>query len=112
MTPAEIMKLYRADVSYGIASIIVFGGGLLLAFAVGKPSAFYMENWVFQLKGWLYLVLGALSIKPTAFFMKNRKSEEEIIAVPKSVFILIRYEMALIVFMPVLAVLMARGYGL
>jgi putative membrane protein len=112
LTPTQIRRLFRLDIIYGMAAILVLAAGFMLIYGVGKPSQFYVDNWVFNLKGSLFLLLGVLSIKPTAFYMKNRKSEAEWVTVPPSIVKIVRIELVLLMFIPLFAVFMAKGIGL
>jgi putative membrane protein len=87
--------------------------GLTLWFGnVGKSSAFYSKNWIFHTKITLFALIGILSIHPTVFFIRKRKgSADEVIAIPKSVFWMLRLELLLLAIIPLLAGLMARGVG-
>ena len=112
MSGAEIKKLAKIDLFYGIAAIVVLLAGLSLWFWVGKPAVIYTRNFLFHIKLTLFLVLGILSIFPSIFFMKNKKKDETQIKVPKSIFLIIRIELLILVIIPLLAVLMSRGYGM
>ena len=113
MTRRELGKIARIDAVYGIAALTLLGAGLTLWLSdIGKPTEFYSRNWIFHTKISLFLLIGILSIYPTIFFIKQRKgSQEESVNVPKSVFTLLRLELALLVIIPLLAGLMARGVG-
>lgn len=113
MTRREIGRLARIDAGYGIAALTLLGAGLTLWLGgIGKPTEFYSRNWIFHTKISLFLLIGILSIYPTIFFIKQRKgSQEESVNVPKSVFTLLRLELVLLVIIPLLAGLMARGVG-
>ncbi|MDV3307545.1 MAG: DUF2214 family protein [Cyclobacteriaceae bacterium] len=113
MTRREIGRLARIDAVYGIAALTLLGAGLTLWLGgIGKPTEFYSRNWIFHTKISLFLLIGILSIYPTIFFIKQRKgSQEESVNVPKSVFTLLRLELVLLVIIPLLAGLMARGVG-
>lgn len=105
-----IKKLSIIDAIYGVAAILIVVTGLTMWFAVGKGADFYNTNPVMHLKFTLFVVLGILSIFPTIFFIKNRKGDqEEIVAVPKRIFMYLRIEILLLFVIPLLAVLMARG---
>jgi putative membrane protein len=112
MSGSELQKLARIDLFYGLTAIIVLVAGLILWFWVGKPSAFYTRNFLFHIKLTLFLVLGILSIYPSVFFVKNRKSKLDKIVVPNSIKILIRIELMILFIIPLLAVFMARGIGM
>ena len=113
MSRYEIKRISRIDAVYGLGAILVLAAGLILWFAVGKPAQFYSRNWIFHTKLTLFVVLGLLSIYPTVFFMKNRKGTDldSEIEVPKTVIILLRLELILIVIMPILATYMSLGIG-
>jgi len=113
LTRAEIGRISRVDAVYGIAALTLLGAGLTLWLGgFGKPTMYYSKNWVFHLKLTMFLTVGLLSIYPTIFFIKNRKGNpEEIIPVPKSVFMMLRIELLLVFIIPLLAGLMAHGVG-
>ena len=113
LSRAEITRIARIDAVYGLAALTLLGAGLTLWLSgVGKPSIYYTKNWVFHLKISCFLAIGLLSIYPTIFFIKNRKGNpKEVVAIPKSVFWLLRMELLLLFIIPLLAGLMARGVG-
>lgn len=112
MSNADLKKISAIDLIYGLSVLVVLTAGLSLWFLVGKPSGFYSSNPVFHIKVGLFLLIGLLSIYPTAFFLKNRKSSASVIVVPRAVAMFIRVELLFLVLIPLLAVLMAQGYGL
>ena len=98
MSRAEIGRLSRIDAVYGLAALSLLAAGFTLWFGgVGKPTQFYSGNWIFHTKISLFLLVGILSIYPTMFFIRNRKGPaDEVIAVPKSIFWLLRFELLLL----------------
>ncbi len=112
ITQEDARNLARVDAVCGMSVVIILGLGLVLWFAVGKPPEFYTPNPVFQAKLVLFAALLALAIKPALFFLQHRNTDEEEISVPNGVRLCLRAEIAVIVIMPVLAWLMARGVGL
>jgi putative membrane protein len=114
LTRKEIARIAIIDAIYGMAavSLIVVGVTLWLG-SFGKPSVYYTKNWVFHMKLTCFLLVGLLSIYPTVFFVKQRKGDpEEIVAIPKSIFWMLRFELTLLFIIPLLAGLMAHGIGL
>jgi len=108
----EIKRLAKVDSLYGLSAITAVGAGLALWFGVGKPAAFYSENWIFILKVSLAILLGLLSAYPTIFFFKHRKGpEEEKVPIPQLLRTMVLLEVLLLVIIPLCATLMARGYG-
>ncbi|HWU35283.1 MAG TPA: DUF2214 family protein [Methylovorus sp.] len=112
MSAATLKKVALIDLIYGVAAGVILVTGLLLAFAVGKPSAFYTANPVFHVKVTLFVLIGLLSIHPTLFLLRHRNSTAPSITVPKSIVMVVRLEMLLLLIIPLLAVMMARGIGL
>jgi len=113
LTRAEISRLATIDAVYGIAALALLCVGLTLWFSgVGKPSVVYTKNWVFHIKITSFALIGIFSIYPTVFFIKNRKGNAtDVVSIPKSIFWLLRFELLLLFFIPLLAGLMARGVG-
>jgi putative membrane protein len=113
LTRGEIARIARVDAVYGIAALCLLAAGLTLWFSgAGKPSVFYSKNWIFHTKITCFALIGIFSIYPTMFFIRNRKGRlDEIVAIPKSIFMLLRLELTLLLIIPLLAGLMARGIG-
>lgn len=113
LTRQEIGRLARIDAVYGLAALLLVSAGLTLWLgSVGKPAIYYSKNWIFHLKLTLFTTIGLLSIYPTVFFIKNRKGNpHEMVAIPGTIFWLLRLELLLLFTIPLLAGLMARGVG-
>jgi putative membrane protein len=113
LTRAEIGRIAKIDAVYGIAALTLLCVGLTLWLgSFGKPAVFYTKNWIFHLKITCFLIIGLLSIYPTIFFIRNRKgSQSEVVAIPKAVFWMLRFELLLLFIIPLLAGLMAHGIG-
>ena len=112
MTPTELNRLSRIDAVYGLAAVTLLGVGLTLWLGgFGKPSIYYTQNWIFILKISLFAGIGLLSVYPTIFFIKKRRSVEQSIKIPSSIFWMLRIELLLLFIIPLLAGLMARGVG-
>lgn len=95
-----------------IALALTTLAGLALWLWVGKPAAFFNNNPVFHAKMGLVIILAILLLVPALFFYRNNKStSEEMISIPLSVRIMQRTAIPLIIVLPVLAYLMARGIG-
>ena len=109
----DIARLARIDGVYGIAALALAGAGLTLWLTgAGKPTDFYSKNWIFHLKVTLFVCVGALSVYPTIYFLKNRKGNpDESVAIPKVITWLLRIELLILLIMPLLAGLMAKGIG-
>ncbi len=116
MTPQisreDLRNLLKVDAAYGLSALLVLACGLTLWFTGAKPSTFYSGNPIFHAKLGLFVLVGLLSIYPTVFLMRHRKSDAQTFTVPAGVRRVLRLELALLAIIPVLAFLMARGVGL
>ncbi|MCA6079070.1 DUF2214 family protein [Fulvivirga sedimenti] len=113
----EMKILQRADTLYGIAALLVLLTGFVRVYYYGKGSEYYFGNAVFLTKLSLFIVVGLLSIYPTVAFLRWRKLDkpEEGIKLPDKEYRKIRHfillEVILVLTLPLLAALMARGIG-
>ncbi|MEJ2765119.1 DUF2214 family protein [Photobacterium sp. MCCC 1A19761] len=105
-------KLVLTDAMYGLSAIVTLGAGLILWFSVGKPSQFYTGNVIFHVKIGLFFLIALMSLIPTIFFLKHRRNESPEIQVPRYIMRIKRLEATLLLLLPFLAILMARGYGM
>jgi putative membrane protein len=113
----EARLLLRIDLLYLFAALAVLASGLLRVFAVGKGSAFYLDNPVFYAKLALFLGVALLSLPPTFHYLRWRPAlaAGQAPEVPEPVYRRIRRylhaEMTLFLLIPLLAALLARGIG-
>ena len=108
----QARRIAVIDAVYGVAMIIVLTTGLLKVFAVGKPAVYFLQNWMFHIKISLFILMAALSVYPTMHFVRNRKlSEGEAATYPGMIKMLLRVELLIFLILPLLGVMMARGYG-
>jgi putative membrane protein len=117
LQPAQVKTLARLDLFYLIAAAAVLITGALRVFAVGKGAGFYLNNPVFYIKLALFLAVGLVSIPPTLQFIRWKralKSGEQRVLRESDIGSARRYialELVLLAFIPLMAVLMARGIG-
>jgi putative membrane protein len=117
MTRVHIQRLAMIDLFYGIAAGIVFLSGLLRFAYFGKGIHFYLGNPLFYVKVGMFLLVALISVYPTRRFLAWRKmlTQGDPPALdPHTVTrlrIVIRLELGLLLVIPLLAVLMARGIG-
>lgn len=112
VSSSEMNKIASADALCGMGVLLIFVTGALLWFSFGKPAEFYSGNWVFHTKLTIFFVIILFAIYPAIFFIRNRNSQLTVITIPQYVIFLIRAELVLLFTVPLLAVFMARGYGL
>lgn len=118
MTPEIRKRLGRYDAVFGFAALAVLVTGLLRVFYGAKGYAFYVHNPVFHIKVGLFILVGLLSIKPTITILrwnKQGKTLPDFVPAPSEIAQTRRWVMIeshLIIFIPLAAVLMARGIGM
>jgi putative membrane protein len=117
MDATQANRVAVLDRSYGIAAGLLLVVGFLRVFYGAKGAAFYLENPIFWAKIAAFALVGALSIPPTIKFIAwQRHARKEpgfrpAAADVRGVRRLIVAQGAMIIVIPVLAALMARGYG-
>lgn len=112
MLRSELKRIAIIDLIYGISAILMVVAGLMLWLSVGKPAELYSKNWIFHTKFTLVIIMSICSFPPTFFFYKNSKGDpNESVILPKRIKILLRIQLTLLLLIPILAVLMARGIG-
>lgn len=115
---AEIRRMQRVDLVYGISAGLLLVVGLLRVFSFEKGANFYMNNPFFWMKMVAFLLVGLLSIDPTIRYIRwNRTLQQN--QVPeisepefKRTRTLLWLEMIGIVLILLAAPLMARGVGM
>ncbi|GJM11901.1 MAG: hypothetical protein DHS20C12_03040 [Pseudohongiella sp.] len=112
ITAEDARNLAKVDAVCGVSAILVLSFGLTLWLWVGKPSEFYSSNPLFHAKIGLFFLMALCAIAPTLFFHRHRKSTEDDIEVPSFLRLLLKLQLALLVIIPVLALLVARGIGI
>ncbi len=108
----DIRNLAKIDRIAGFSVIAVTAFGLILWFSIGKPAEFYSSNIIFHWKLAVFLLLIIIATFPAVFFHKNRLSTEPTLEVPRLIRVLLKAELLLMLIIPILAFLMARGIGL
>lgn len=110
-------SLMITDIAYGICASVVIVTGAARAIWFTKGADYYLHNSLFHAKVGVFLLVALLSIVPTLTFIQMRSSlnngqvPQISAARGKLVINCIRAELLLLLIMPLLAVLMARGYG-
>ncbi|PLC44296.1 DUF2214 domain-containing protein [Ralstonia pickettii] len=118
MTPEIRKRLGRYDAVYGVAAVAVLITGALRVLYGAKGYAFYVHNPVFHIKVGLFILVGLLSIVPTINILrwnKQGKTLLDFVPTPSEIAKTRRWVMIeshLIIFIPLAAVLMARGIGM
>ncbi|WP_439860789.1 DUF2214 family protein [Pseudomonas sp. MBLB4136] len=110
-------SLVRLDAAYGMSAVLVLLTGAARALWFAKGLDYYLHNGLFHAKLTLFVLVGLLSIVPTLLFLGWRKSlkagqlPEVSASQARRVTLVIRLELLLLLLIPLLAALMARGVG-
>ena len=111
-------RLMITDIAYGVAASLVLLTGILRVLGSDKGLHYYLSNSLFLTKVGLFLLIGLISIWPTFTFL-NWRNDLQAAKVPELslrqarwVTLCIRIELLLLLALPLLAVLMARGFGM
>ena len=115
---AEMRRIQRVDLAYGISAGLLILVGVLRVFFFEKGPNFYMNNPFFWLKMNAFLVVGLLSIDPTIRYIRwNRTLRQN--GVPeisdseyRRTRLLLWLEVIGIAVILLAAALMARGVGM
>lgn len=110
-------RLILIDLSYGLAAALVLTTGALRVLWFGKGLDYYLHNSLFHAKLGLFLLVGLISILPTLTLLNLRPALQA--GQPpqldagrlRRVRLVAWCELALLTSLPLLASLMARGYG-
>jgi len=108
-------KLVTVDLIYGISLLVVLFTGFGRLFHGGKGALFYMQNAAYHTKFTLFIVMALVWIYPAIKFFGWRRalkrgdtpamSDSE----SRRVFMAIRIQLLILVILPLLAAMMARG---
>ena len=110
-------RLLRIDAAYGLSAMLVLASGAARVLWFGKGLDYYLHNGLFHAKLGLFVLIGLLSIVPTLVFLGWRSALKADQLPPldprrgRLVTLVIRLELLLLLIMPLLAALMARGFG-
>lgn len=111
-------SLLRVDMAYGACAGVVLLTGAARVLWFGKGLEYYLYNGLFYAKVGLFILIGLLSIFPTLAFFNWRndllagKAPQISPALARRIVLVIRLELLLLVCLPLLASLMARGFGM
>lgn len=115
--PAIARKLVVIDLVYGVSLLVVFVTGFGRMFHGGKGALFYMGNSAYHAKFWLFVLMALIWIYPAIRFFSWRRtlraggapafSDTE----GKRILMAIRIQLLILVLLPLLAAMMARGVG-
>jgi putative membrane protein len=110
-------SLMRIDIAYALSAGLVLASGAARLVWYGKGLAYYLHNSLFHAKLGLFILIALLSILPTLVFL-NWRNDLRAGLVPQVstrmgtlVIMTIRLELLLLLILPLLAALMARGFG-
>lgn len=110
-------KLVVIDLIYGVSLLVVFSTGIARLFHGGKGALFYMQNAAYHAKFTLFVVMALVWLYPAFKFygwrraLKSGAAPAMTEAEAKRVLLAIRLQLLILVLLPLLAAMMARGIG-
>lgn len=113
----QARSLGMIDLGYALALIASLATGLARALYYGQSAAYYAANRLFWLKIGLFLLLGAVAVAPSLQYIRwNREARTSPSFAPLSrelerVRTGIAFGLGLWLILPLIAILVARGYG-
>jgi putative membrane protein len=108
-------KIVTVDLVYGVSLLVVFVTGIGRLFHGGKGALFYMQNGAYHTKFALFVLMALLWLYPAAKFFGWRRALKHGAAPALSdaegrrVLMAIRVQLLILVLLPLLAAMMARG---
>ena len=114
----QVRLLGTVDLGYYLALIGSLATGLARALYFGQDTAYYLVNRLFWLKIILFVAIGLIAVFPTLQFIRwNREARTAPTFAPltrelERVRGSIALQMGLMLLLPLVSVLLARGYGL
>jgi len=114
MKTSHFILLKKADLFFGIFAVTTVITGLFRMYSFGKGKDYYLSSPLFVLKFSLFILVGLLSIYPSLQFLKSGKLKTEFITFKhfKIIKYLLRIELILLLIIPFLAVLVAKGMNI
>ena len=113
----RLALLGRIDRAYGMVAMLVVVAGFLRVYFGVSGSAYYFGNWVFWCKLGAFVLVGLLSVPGTLAIARWTKQIKALPAFEpdgKSLGIarnFLHAQLGVLVFIPIFAAAMARGYG-
>jgi putative membrane protein len=113
--PAIARKIVIVDLIYGVSLLVVLLTGIGRLFHGGKGALFYMQNAAYHTKFTLFVIMALVWIYPAIKFfgwrraLKRGEAPTMSDADARRVFMAIRIQLLILVFLPLLAAMMARG---
>ena len=114
----RVKLLARVDLLYLIAAVLALATGAARLVWFGKGAGFYLHNPVFYIKLALFVAVGLISVPPTMQYLRWLRMLKTGAGAVAADFEVLRArcyvlaELVLFGFIPLLAVLMARGIGI
>ena len=114
---AQVRLLGQVDLGYQLALIATLATGLARAIYFGQDAAFYLSNRLFWLKIAIFGLIVVVAVAPTLQYIRwNREARSALTFAPLTREIdrvrgSIAFGLGLWLILPLISVLVARGYG-
>lgn len=113
----RLILLGRFDAAYGMVAMLVVVAGVLRVYFGASGSAYYFGNWVFWAKMGAFVLVGLLSVPGTIAISRWRKAAKgapDFVPDGSGLGTARRFlhaQFVVLIFIPIFAAAMARGYG-
>ncbi len=109
-------QLVNADLVYWIALVLVLASGVIRLTSLGKGTPFYAANPLFHAKMVLFVAVAALYLYPSIILARLRGrlrsgAKPDLGPAAHRLVSVLRIQVAVFLLIPLLAVLMGRGFG-
>ncbi|MFG6447723.1 DUF2214 family protein [Roseateles sp. BYS180W] len=116
LNAAVVHRLVRLDLLYAVAALLVLASGLARAYWGMKGGAWYWSQPLLHAKLTVFVLIGLLSLRPTLRFRQWRRQLLQTGALPEAAEVQstrrwVMWEAHLLMLLPVLGALLARGVG-
>ena len=109
----SVKRIQRIDLVYGISAVVMLLSGIGRV-VTEKGAAYYLHNHLFWTKMALFAAIGLMSALPTIRFIRWKPETTGLVLAAgeyRSLRRLLHWQLALLLLIPLCAVLMARGIG-
>lgn len=114
MPASNAWRIKRADLAFGVSAGVMAASGIVRLYHEKGPD-YYTHNPIFWIKISLFVIIGLISITPTLHYLRWKPQVNAAFEIDERDYNRIRFclwaQLLLLPFIPLCAVLMARGFG-